>query len=350
MGSLSLSRSKRKFISCNVVFCYPLSSRVDLKSRVCFAIACCSDQVLVEVLGRVFVGGENVERVTINLHVSSDSHVSWRDKGIALVDVLVLALVEELALDNATVLLRWLVDANVVVSQVEGDDKPTVNIFWDSRVELGGESEDLFVVVHGLEEVNLGSLWDQLVHLSKGVHLITKAIVGRRHRLHWLRWLRKLHRTEREVVTIPLLIELLSEGIDSVDHVDAPVSVDVRGGCDFIAGQIVVTNEVLTWLVYIEAIWQLLAAKQNRKGVTTVVRVVALTNFESVISQVVVYHIRQVIASGEEAENATVVVQELLLRINFAATEALFHEVAHFWVIDARLGDLGLFEVVAGGP
>lgn len=286
---------------------------MDLKSLVCLAFACSSDQVLVKVLGGVFVGGENVERVTINLHVTSDSHVSWRNEGIALVNVLVLALVQELALDNATVLLSGLVDANVIVGQVEGDDKPTVNIFRDARVELGGETENLLVVVHCLEEVNLWFLRDQLVHLAKSVPLVTKAIVGWGHRLHGLRWLGELHLTEWEVVAVPLPVELLSEGIDAIDHVDASVGVDVRGRCDLIAGKIVVTDEVLTWLVYIEAIWQLLTAKKNGEGVTTVVRVVALTNLERVIRQVVVHHIRQVVAGREETENATIVVEELFL-------------------------------------
>lgn len=290
-----------------------------------------------------------MERVTINLHVSSDGHVSWRNESHALVNVLVLALVEELALDNATVLLRWLVDANVVVSQVEGDDKSTVDILGDSRVELGGEAEDLLVVVHGLEEVNLGFLGDQLVHLAECVPLITKAIVRRSNRLHWLGRLRKLNLTEGEVVAIPLPVELLSEGIDAIDHVDAPVGVNVRGGCDLIAGQIVVTDEVLAWLVHIEAIWQLLAAKKNGEGVTSVVRVVALTNLERVVSQVVVHHVGQLVARREETENATVVVQELFLGLYFAATEALFHEVAHLGVVNAWLGDLGLLEVVARG-
>ena len=254
-----------------------------------------------------------MERVTINLHVSSNGHVSWRNEGHALVNVLVLALVEELALDNATVLLRWLVDANVIVSQVEGDDKSTVDVLGDSRVELGGEAEDLLVVVHGLEEVDLGFLRDQLVHLAECVLLISKAIVRRSNRLHWLRRLRELHLTEWEVVAVPLSVELLSEGIDAIDHVDAPVGVDVRGWCDLIAGQIVVTDEVLAWLVHIEAVWQLLAAKKNGEGVTSVVGVVALANLERVIGQVVVHHVGQVVAGREEAEHAAVVVQELFL-------------------------------------
>ena len=254
-----------------------------------------------------------MERVTINLHVSSDGHVSWRDESHALVNVLVLAFVEELALDNAAVLLRWLVDANVVVSQVEGDDKSTVDVLGDSRVELGGEAEDLLVVVHGLEEVNLGFLRDQLVHLAECVLLITKAIVRRRNWLHWLRRLRELNLTEGEVVAVPLPVELLGEGIDAIDHVDAPVGVNVRRGCDLVAGQIVVTDEVLAWLVHIEAIWQLLAAQKNGKGVTSVVRVVALANLERVIGQVVVHHVGQLVAGREEAENATVVVHELFL-------------------------------------
>ena len=143
--------------------------------------------------------------------------------------------------------------------------------------------------------------------------LITEAIVGGSNRLHGLGWLSELHLAEREVVAVPLPVELLGEGIDAVDHVDAAVGVDVRGGCDLIAGQVIVTNEVLAWLVHIKAVWQLLAAKEYGEGVTTVVRVVALTDFKCIIGQVVVHYVWQVVAGGEEAENAAIVVQELFL-------------------------------------
>ena len=39
-----------------------------------------------------------MERVSIDLHDTADGHVSWGDEGTALIDVLVLSLVQELAL------------------------------------------------------------------------------------------------------------------------------------------------------------------------------------------------------------------------------------------------------------
>jgi len=69
-----------------------------------------------------------MEGVSIDLHIASNGHVSWGNERLTLVNVLVLALVQELALNDTRVLLGGLVDANVVISQVEGDDESTVNV------------------------------------------------------------------------------------------------------------------------------------------------------------------------------------------------------------------------------
>jgi len=74
----------------------------------------------------------------------------------------------------------------------------------------------------------------------------------------------------------------------------------------------------------------------------------ALTDLESVIGQVVVHDVGQVVAACEETQDAAIIVQELLLGLNLATTETLLHEVSHLGVVDSRLGDLRLLEVVSG--
>jgi len=184
-------------------------------------------QVLVEVVRRVVIRREDMERVSIDLHIASNGHVCGRDERLVLVNVLVLSLVEELAFDDARVLLGGLVDANVVISQVEGNDEPTVNILRHASVELGRETQDLLVVVHSLEEVTLGLLRDQLVHLSKRVLLVSEPVIGGSLWRNRLGWLLELYLTERELVSVLLLVVLLSHRVHAVDHVDATVRVDV---------------------------------------------------------------------------------------------------------------------------
>ena len=256
---------------------------------------------------------------------------------------------EELAFDDARVLLGGLVDSNGVISQVERNDEATVEVLGHSSVELGGETQDSLIVVHGLEEVFLCSLRDELVHLTETVLLVAEAIVGRLNRLNGLRWSGELNLTEREFIAILGSVVGLSELIDTGHHIDAAISVDIGCGGDLVASQVVVTDEALAWLVSVVAIGELLTAEQEGKGISTVVREVALTDLESVISQVVVDSVGEIVTSGEVTEHLAVFVQELLLGHNFAATKLLLHEVTHLWVINLGPWDLRLGEVVHGG-
>jgi len=95
-------------------------------------------------------------------------------------------------------------------------------------------------------------------------------------------------------------IEVLGCLVDSLNFEDAAKGVDVTVWSDLIAGKVVVTNESLSWLVNIEAVWELLSAEEKSEGVTTVVRVMNFTDFNSVISQVVVDNVRKVLAAGKE--------------------------------------------------
>ena len=123
-----------------------------------------------------------------------------------------------------------------------------------------------------------------------------------------------------EIVTVIVHVELLCERVDTVDNVDATVGIDVGGWGDLVAGQVVVADESLAGLVDVVAVWESRSTEEDSEGISTVVRVVALTDFEGVISQVVVDGVWEVLACGKEAENLTIFVQELLLGLNLAAT------------------------------
>ena len=97
--------------------------------------------VLVKVVDRVVVSREDVERVSVNLHISADGQVGRGDEGHVLVHILVLPLVEELAFDDTRVLLGGFVDAEGVVGQVERDDESAIEILRNSRVEPCSEAE-----------------------------------------------------------------------------------------------------------------------------------------------------------------------------------------------------------------
>ena len=59
---------------------------------------------------------------------------------------------------------------------------------------------------------------------------------------------------EREIVTEGPHVEVLSEGIDSLDHICDTVGDDIACGGDLISSQIIVTNEALAWLIDIETV------------------------------------------------------------------------------------------------
>lgn len=138
--------------------------------------------------------------------------------------------------------------------------------------------------------------------------------------MHGLGWISKTGLGNWEIVTVIVHVELLCERVDTVDNVDATVGIDVGGWGDLVAGQVVVADESLAGLVDVVAVWESRSTEEDSEGISTVVRVVALTDFEGVVSQVVVDGVWEVLAGGKEAENLTIFVQELLLGLNLAAT------------------------------
>ena len=302
--------------------------------------------VLVEVFDREVVGGKDVERVAVNLAVATDSQVRRRDERVVLVHVLVSSLVEELTLDDARVLLRGLVDSERVIGQIERDDESAVNVLGHARVEPRCETKYARRVVHSLEEVNLGLLRHETVHLALGVLLVTKAVVGGHLTWHRLGRLLELDGAQRELNAVARAVELLCEGVDTLDLISASVGVDVRVGRNLVAGQVVVTDEVLAWLVNVHAVGELLSAEEDSEAISAVVRAVAFTDFESIIGQVVVHDVWQVLAFCEESQYLAIVVKELFLCGNLTATELLLEELKELGVLLHWNGLLALGEVV----
>jgi len=276
-----------------------------------------------EVLLGVVVAGEDCVGESVDFYATAKGHVGGRDEGTAVVDVLVLSTFQELAFDDAGVLLGGLVDRDAVIGQVERDDEAAVDVFGHSGVEAGRVAEDLLVVVYALEEVTLGLVWHELVDVAKGVSLVTEAVVGWDHESLLLRdrWLLDL--ADWELVTVLHSVEVLSEFIDASDLVDSAEGVDDTSWVDLIAGEVVITNEVLAWLVHIESVWKFLSSQKEGEGVTSIIWAVGLSDFDGIIGQVVVEDVWQVLADSEESEHLSILVQELLLGGNFAATEAL---------------------------
>ena len=105
----------------------------------------------------------------------------------------------------------------------------------------------------------------------------------------------------------------MSKLVYTCDLVFAAIRADGTTWINLITGQIVVTDKVLAWLVHIMAVWQFLSSKERRSGFAAIVRAMALSNFNGVISQVIVNDVGQVLTEGEEAKHLTIVVQELFL-------------------------------------
>ena len=123
-----------------------------------------------------------------------------------------------------------------------------------------------------------------------------------------------------EVLPIFFCVKVLSKLVHSRDLIFAAESTDGTTWVDLVTSQVVVTDEVLAWLIHVEAVGQFLATKEARGGFAAIVGAVTLIDFNCVIGQVIVNDVRQILTEGEEAEHLTIVVQELLLRSNLTTT------------------------------
>ena len=204
-----------------------------------------------------------MEVVAIDLDVSSDWELSWGNELHELVDVLVLLSGKEWSFDDTRILLSWLKDRDGVVSQVERNDEPSVNIFWDFGVESGGESQNLLIVINVLEEINLWLLWDEIIDITEGVNFVSETVVWWNLDNDGISWLNWHDVTQCEVLSISLEEVVLGEFVDTLNLEASAISNQVSLEINLVACQISVTNELLSWLIHIESLWQLLSSKIN---------------------------------------------------------------------------------------
>jgi len=303
--------------------------------------------VAVEVFLCVVIARQNVEVVSVDLHVSAEGHVSGGEPFATLVEVLVLSSLQELSAHDTGVLLLGLVNGDRVISEVEGDDETTVNIFRNARVETGSESEDVLVVVEVLEEVRLGSVGDQLVDVTEGVLLSShESVVDRDLWGLSFSWAGRVLFSQFKMTLVFVVVVGLGVGVNSIDSHHVSEHGDGATGEDLVAGEVVISNEGLTGLLNLAGVGKLLSAEEAGEGVETVVLMVSLSDFDGIISQVVVDDKRSVFRRAVETEHLSVVIQELLLGSNFASSELLLEVLEHEGVTLGWDGNLRLLKGV----
>jgi hypothetical protein len=276
-----------------------------------------------------------MEVVTIDLDISSDWKISWGDELHLLVDILILLSGKEWSLDNTRILLSWLENRDGVVSQVERDDEPSVNILWHLGVESSCESQNLFIVINIFEEINLWLLGDEVIDVSERVNLITEAVMWwnlNDDSVSWSHWHDVAH---WEMFAVSLEEVVLGECVHSFDLEASSVSDKISIVVDLITCQISVTNELLTWLIYCEGLRKFLSSQINRERISSVIWEMNFSDLNSVVSKEVVPHKLQILASCEESKNLSIVVQELFLGCNFSSSELFLEEfeqlLVFFW-------------------
>jgi hypothetical protein len=202
-----------------------------------------------------------MELVPIDLHISTNSHIGWDKECSIFINILILPPLQELAVHDTRILLRWLKDRYSIISQEELDNEFPINILRDACVEASSITKNLLVIVNVFEEVSLRFVWEELEYVAEGVDLVTKSIVWRNNQ--WLRfaWLWELNTTQLKVLPKLGLHILLSELIHTRYSEFSPVGIDNSTGLDLITSQVVITDVVLTWLVHGEAIGELLSSQ-----------------------------------------------------------------------------------------
>ena len=273
-----------------------------------------------QVFGCVVVAAQQVEVVAVDLDVAADWQFRGRDEVVVSVDVLVLSALQERPLDDARVFLRRLEDRNGVVGQVERDDEAPVHVLGHLRVEARRVPQDLFVVVHVLEEVDFGLLRNQVVHVAERVDLVAESVVWRHLDLDVVAWPWLLDVAEREVAAVLVLVVGLCELVDALDLEHASVCDQWLFEADLVAGEVPVSDEGLSWLVDVERFRKLLASEIDGEGIASVVGEVDLSDLDCVVGQEVVPHEWQVTCFGVESEHFSVIIKELFLRWNSSST------------------------------
>ena len=201
--------------------------------------------------------------MSIDLHITTDSHVCRSEELHVVVNILVLSAFKEFAFNNAGVLLGRFKDRYGIVGQVERQDEASIQILRDASVESGCESEHLLVVVYILEEVTFRLIRQEFVDVSEGVNFVSKSVVGRDKERLWLTRLGVFNTTNVEELVVLFFIELACEFIHSCYSEHSTKSINSSLGFNLITSKVVVTNEVLTWLIDCEVLGQLLSLQEE---------------------------------------------------------------------------------------
>ena len=89
-----------------------------------------------------------------------------------------------------------------------------------------------------------------------------------------------------------------------------------------------------------------MALHEKGKVIATIIRVVNLSDFDSVVSQEVVNDEWKIIESSVESEYSSVIVEELLLRLYSTTTKRLLHVLSQRGITKLLLWDLVISEAV----
>jgi len=265
-----------------------------------------------------------MEIVTVDLDVTSYWEITWSNEFHVLFLVFILSSLEEWPFDNTWILLSRFKDWDGVIGKVEWDNKSSINILWGLGIESCCISEDFFVVINKFKEVNLRFFGDQIVDVTKGIDFISEAIVWRNLNNNSWSCFNWFDISNWEVSMVSVEEVILGEYVYSADFEDSTICSEVSIELDFITGKISVTNELLTWLIYVEYLWQFLSSEVHWKWVSSVIREMNFSDFDSVVSKEIVPNELKILRFDKESQNFSIVVKELLLRWNSTTAKFLF--------------------------
>jgi hypothetical protein len=137
--------------------------------------------------------------------------------------------------------------------------------------------------------------------------------VGWHLAFNWRKRLGLLNIADCEASSILLLVMFLGKTVDTSDLKCSSVSNQGSIWENLVAGEVSVSNKALAWLVDREGLRQFLSSEINGETVTAIVCEVDFVDLHGVVREEVVPDVLVLIASCEESEHFSIVVQELLL-------------------------------------
>ena len=108
--------------------------------------------------------------------------------------------------------------------------------------------------------------------------------------------------------------------------------VDGASWINFIASNIVITDEGKTRLFDFVTERKFTSSKELRERITTIIWVVNFTNFNGVIRKEIVNKEGKILRKCVEMKHFAVMIKELLLRCNLASTKSFLHIFLHIVV------------------